>query len=137
MGKAMKAMAAMKAMKAMKKKSVSKIAKGSHAKSVVFRGTKEKTVGGLTKSDLIRNKHGDREQEGIPASQEEQLHQGLDHCCPEGQEGFGPQGLRCNQEGLSSLQEGKRILSVSIDEHAEASAQGVGMSTPLERRCFG
>merc|ERR1712224_31690 len=54
MGKAMKAMAAMKAMKAMKKKSVSKIAKGSHAKSVVFRGTKEKTVGGLTKSDLIK-----------------------------------------------------------------------------------
>ena len=56
--KAMKAMAAMKAMKAMKKKAVSKIAKGRYAKSVVFRGTKEKTVGGLTKSDLIRNKYG-------------------------------------------------------------------------------
>merc|ERR1712138_8463 len=56
--KAMKAMAAMKAMKAMKKKAVSKIAKGRMAKSVVFRGTKEKTVGGLTKSDLIRNKYG-------------------------------------------------------------------------------
>merc|ERR1711918_311876 len=58
MGKAMKAMAAMKAMKAMKKKAVSKVAKGRMAKSVVFRGTKEKTVGGLTKSDLIRNKYG-------------------------------------------------------------------------------
>merc|ERR1712124_156500 len=58
MGKAMKAMAAMGAMKAMKKKSVSKIAKGSHAKSMIFRGTKEKTVGGLTKSDLIKNKYG-------------------------------------------------------------------------------
>merc|ERR1711977_71782 len=58
MGKAMGAMAAMKAMKAMKKKAVSKIAKGRMAKSVVFRGTKEKTVGGLTKSDLIRNKYG-------------------------------------------------------------------------------
>ena len=56
--KAMKAMAAMKAMKAMKKKAVSKVAKGRMAKSVVFRGTKEKTVGGLTKSDLIRNKYG-------------------------------------------------------------------------------
>ena len=55
---AMKAMAAMKAMKAMKKKAVSKVAKGRMAKSVVFRGTKEKTVGGLTKSDLIRNKYG-------------------------------------------------------------------------------
>ena len=56
--KAMKAMAAMKAMRAMKKKAVSKIAKGRYAKSVVFRGTKEKTVGGMTKSDLIRNKYG-------------------------------------------------------------------------------
>merc|ERR1712224_689745 len=56
--KAMKAMAAMKAMKAMKKKSVSKIAKGRYAKSVVFRGTKAKTVGGLTKSDLVKNKNG-------------------------------------------------------------------------------
>merc|ERR550514_1901038 len=52
--KAMKAMAAMKAMRAMKKKSVSKI--GSRAK--VFHGTKEKSSGGLTKSDLIKNKVG-------------------------------------------------------------------------------
>merc|ERR1719388_39054 len=56
--KAMKAMAAMKAMRAMKKKTVSKIAKGRYAKSVVFRGTKAKTVGGLTKNDLVLNKRG-------------------------------------------------------------------------------
>ena len=56
--KAMKAMAAMKAMKAMKKKAVSKIAKGKFRKVLVFRGSKEKTIGGLTKSDLIRNKYG-------------------------------------------------------------------------------
>merc|ERR1711934_267025 len=56
--KAMKAMAAMKAMKAMKKKSVSKIAKGKFRKVLVFRGSKEKTIGGLQKSDLIKNKHG-------------------------------------------------------------------------------
>merc|ERR1719198_1770787 len=54
----MKAMAAMKAMKAMKKKAVSKIAKGKLAKLVVFRGSKAKTVGGLTKSDLVQNKRG-------------------------------------------------------------------------------
>merc|ERR1719263_2788304 len=48
----------MKAMKAMKKKRVSKIAKGKMAKSLVFRGTKAKTVGGLTKSDLVKNKRG-------------------------------------------------------------------------------
>merc|ERR1719443_107087 len=54
----MKAMAAMKAMRAMKKKAVSKIAKGRFAKSVVFRGTKAKTTGGLTKTDLVENKRG-------------------------------------------------------------------------------
>merc|ERR1712050_413969 len=47
MGKKMK--------KAMK---VSKIARGRLAKSQVFKGRKEKTVGGLKKSDLMKNKHG-------------------------------------------------------------------------------
>merc|ERR1712139_207886 len=56
--KAMKAMAAMKAMRAMKKKSVSKIGKGMFAKVLVFRGSKAKTVGGLTASSLTENKHG-------------------------------------------------------------------------------
>merc|ERR1711924_256668 len=48
----------MGAMRAMKKKAVSKTAKGRMAKAVVFRGSKEKTVGGLTSSDLIKNKYG-------------------------------------------------------------------------------
>merc|ERR1712182_1445 len=56
--KAMKKKAAMKAMKAMKKKSVSKIARGQMAKAMVLRGSKEKTVGGLTSKDLIKNKYG-------------------------------------------------------------------------------
>ena len=51
-------MKAMKAMKAMKKKSVSKIAKGRLAKVMVFRGSKAKTVGGMTAKDLTKNKHG-------------------------------------------------------------------------------
>merc|ERR1719158_2009377 len=41
--------------KAMKK---SVVAKGKRAKSSVFRGTKARTVGGLKKSDLVRNKNG-------------------------------------------------------------------------------
>merc|ERR1712139_294561 len=49
---------AMKAMKAMKKKTVSKIARGKMAKAVVLRGNKEKTSGGLKKSDLMKNKNG-------------------------------------------------------------------------------
>merc|ERR1719473_1927680 len=48
----------MKAMKVTKKKRVSKIAKGRFAKAMVFKGTKAKTVSGLTKADLIRNKNG-------------------------------------------------------------------------------
>merc|ERR1712226_1285112 len=37
---------------------VSKIAKGKRAKLSVFKGTKEKTVGGLKKSDLTKSKSG-------------------------------------------------------------------------------
>merc|ERR1712139_572182 len=54
----MKKKAAMKAMKAMGKKSVSKIGRGRYAKAMVLRGSKEKTVGGLSAKDLVRNKHG-------------------------------------------------------------------------------
>uniref|UniRef100_A0A7S4SIC5 Uncharacterized protein n=1 Tax=Alexandrium monilatum TaxID=311494 RepID=A0A7S4SIC5_9DINO len=45
---------AMKAMKAMK----SKIAKGRMAKSQVYKGTREKTSGGLKASDIVRNRFG-------------------------------------------------------------------------------
>merc|ERR1719221_2353922 len=61
MKKGMKGMKkSMKAMKGMKKKAMkkSKIAKGKRGKSSVFRGTKEKTSGGLKKGDLMKNKNG-------------------------------------------------------------------------------
>merc|ERR1719492_507652 len=45
-------------MKAMKAKKVSVIAKGRYAKALVFNGRKEKTVGGMTKLDLVKNKFG-------------------------------------------------------------------------------
>merc|ERR1739847_118043 len=59
MGAAMKAMKVMKkkaAMKAMKvkKKSVSKIARGRMAYAMVLRGSKAKTIGGLTAKDLTK-----------------------------------------------------------------------------------
>merc|ERR1719266_2242678 len=44
--------------KVMKAKRVSKIAKGKFAKAVVFRGSKEKTTGGLTAAMLMTNKRG-------------------------------------------------------------------------------
>merc|ERR1712139_584099 len=54
------------------------------------------------------------EQEAVGKWQEGlRPHQGLDCCCPEGQEGFGRQGLRRSEEGNSSLQEGQGALPVS------------------------
>merc|ERR1711904_266843 len=44
--------------KAMKKKAVSVIAKGKRMKTSVFKGGKEKTYTGLTKSDLMKSKTG-------------------------------------------------------------------------------
>merc|ERR1712139_646196 len=69
MGKAAMKKAAMKAAmkkaamkvamkKAMKKAMKSKVAKGKRAKSSVWRGSKAKTSGGLTKDKLTRNKRG-------------------------------------------------------------------------------
>ena len=37
---------------------ISVIAKGKRAKASVFRGTKKKTAGGLSKKDLVKNKYG-------------------------------------------------------------------------------
>merc|ERR1719373_826447 len=48
----------MKAMKSMKAMKVSKIAKGRMAKFMVFKGSKAKTVGGLKKESLTKNKYG-------------------------------------------------------------------------------
>merc|ERR1719159_2150039 len=42
----------------MKAKRVSKVAKGRFAKALVLRGTKEKTVGGLRRDALMKNKRG-------------------------------------------------------------------------------
>mmetsp|Transcript_39042 Transcript_39042/g.87934 ORF Transcript_39042/g.87934 Transcript_39042/m.87934 type:complete len:159 (-) Transcript_39042:167-643(-) len=49
---------AMKAMKVMKAKRVSKVARGRFAKALVFRGAREKTVGGVKAEGLMKNKRG-------------------------------------------------------------------------------
>merc|ERR1712124_43550 len=60
----------------------------------------------------------DCEQEDVSKGQEGlRPHQGLDCCCPEGQEGQGA------------------LPVSSTHKHTKASAQGVGMSTALERSC--
>merc|ERR1719240_747385 len=101
----------MKAMKAMKKKAVSKIAKGKLAKLVVFNHQGE-DLHWLEEERFDQEQvWQDREQEAIGKWQESlRPHQGLDCCCPEGQEGFGCEGLRCSQKRHSSLQEGQGAL---------------------------
>merc|ERR1740120_409039 len=58
-------------MKVMKKKvmKTSKIAKGKRAKSQVLLGRREKTVGGLTASQLMKNKNGKVVSKGRSAMQ--------------------------------------------------------------------
>merc|ERR1719340_298660 len=48
----------MEGMKVMKAKRVSIIARGKAARAKVFRGTKVKTVSGITKDNLTKNKFG-------------------------------------------------------------------------------
>merc|ERR1712146_655684 len=48
----------MGAMKTNKGKRTSKVAKGRLARAMVLKGSREKTVGGLTRDALIRNKRG-------------------------------------------------------------------------------
>merc|ERR1712118_549719 len=55
--KAMKAMKEMAAMKAMKKKAMKKL-KAFTQKRYAFSGKLAKTASGLSKSDLVKNKHG-------------------------------------------------------------------------------
>ena len=55
----MKAKKSAKKSRKMKKvKKVSKIQRGKQGKSQVFKGRKEKTLGGLRKADLVKNKYG-------------------------------------------------------------------------------
>ena len=54
--KTMKSMKTKAGTKVMKKKAVSKIARGKLAKVVVFKGRKEKTASGHSRSDLMKNK---------------------------------------------------------------------------------
>mmetsp|Transcript_39041 Transcript_39041/g.87931 ORF Transcript_39041/g.87931 Transcript_39041/m.87931 type:complete len:159 (-) Transcript_39041:167-643(-) len=48
----------MKAMKVMKAKRVSKVARGRFAKALVFKGAREKTVGGVKADGLMKNRRG-------------------------------------------------------------------------------
>merc|ERR1719158_2779596 len=108
-------MAAMKAMRAMKKKTVSKIAKGRMANGIGVPWFQGEDCRGSDcfVPDQEQTRQG-REQEAVCSWQEESL----DCRCDQGKEGIGPQGLRRDQEGLCSLQQGQGALPVNIHEHS-------------------
>merc|ERR1712187_210487 len=69
---AMKA-AVMKGTKSMKAKRVSKITRGKLARAQVMRGNREKTVAGLTKDKLMRNKFGKIVSKAVSAARKKQF----------------------------------------------------------------
>merc|ERR1719231_822312 len=93
-------------MKAMKKKSVSKIARGRLAKVMVLRGSKAKTVGGMTAKDLVKNKNGSVVSKNVCLCQEVPMDSGRH----QGTQGFEDHWLRCHQEGHTSVCKGKGVL---------------------------
>merc|ERR1712196_626217 len=130
-------MAAMKAMGAMKKKAVSKIAKGKMARAVVFNGTKAKTYTGLTKADLIKNKRGKivSKKQSLRAKKNNFI-KGWVTAVQKARKALGIKGLSQSRKDLLSTRRPRNSTSERI-EHLKASAQGVGMSTPLERSRLG
>merc|ERR1719376_925639 len=75
----MKARVAMKAGKTAMKKAMKKsnVAKGKRAKSSVFRGSKAKTSGGLTKDKLTKNKAGKVVSKAMSAASKKRYAKGI------------------------------------------------------------
>merc|ERR1711964_813818 len=119
-----KAMRAAKAMKAMKR--VSKFAKGKLAKLVVFRGNKEATTGGLTKSSLTKNKNGKIVSKKTREREEVLLfHQGLDPRRDEGAQGSRREGIPRCEEGHAPVQEGEGVLRALSAILGDARSSGM------------
>merc|ERR1712159_47130 len=131
--------AAMKAMKVMKKKSVSKIARGSLAYVMVLRGSKAKTVGGLTAKDLVKNKNG-------RVVSKKQSAQGKKspwiQACTKARKALKITGFAVIKKGTPLYAKAKEFYNARAQQgdrsgHEEAPAPGVGIFTPVERRSPG
>merc|ERR1712118_524837 len=113
-------------------------AKGRMAKVLVLRGSKAKTSGGLSASSLTKNKNGRVVSKKALAHGKKAYAniKGWTAAVQKARKALGVKGFVAVKKG-TALQEGQGALPVSIHEHPEATAQGVGMSTPLERHCLG
>merc|ERR1711862_960006 len=108
--RAMKATKIMKTMKAMK----SEIANGKLAKSIVFRGFREKTVGGLKKGDLKKNSSGKVVPKRMSAASKKKFQGsalkrwGL--ACSQARKALGLKGFVACKKGSAFYQKAKELL---------------------------
>merc|ERR1739848_260862 len=97
-------------MKAVKKKAVSKIAKGKYARSVVFRGAKAKTLSGLTKGDLIKNKRGKIvTKKSMAAGKSYALIKGWTTACQKARKALGIKGFVAIKKGSALYNKAKEL----------------------------
>merc|ERR1719160_917223 len=121
----MKAMKAMKAMPAMKKTTVSKIAKGKFARSIVFRGAKTKTSTGLTKNDLIKNKRGKIvTKKSSAAGQKAYANaKGWVSACQEARKALGIEGFVAIKKGSAFYKEAKELYMTAKTMKKKAASK--------------
>merc|ERR1711924_2446 len=94
----------------------------------VFRGSKEKTMGGMTASSLTKNKTGkivSKKKSALGKKNTWMI------AVQKARKALKIKGFVAVKKG-TALQEGK---GVPVKMLVRASAQGVGMSTPFERYC--
>merc|ERR1712182_153040 len=108
------------------------------AKVLVLRGSKAKTSGGLSASSLTKNKNGRVGSKKALAHGKKAYAniKGWTAAVQKGRKALGVKGFVAVKKGTALYKKAKELYQC-IHEHPEATAQGVGMSTPLERRCLG
>merc|ERR1719159_665107 len=97
----------------MKAKKISVIAKGKNRKSVVLRGSKEKTDTGLTKSDLMRNKKGRvvTKKQHAAGKKAFKLIKGWCDACQKAKKELGLKGFVAIKKGSALYKKAKEIYS--------------------------
>merc|ERR1711924_399135 len=114
-------------------KAVSKIAKGKLAKFSVFRGSKAKTVGGWTKTDLVQNKRGKIVSKKLLANGKKAYAniKGWTVAVQKARKALNMKGFVAVKKGTPLS---RRPGSSSTERFSMAAAPGVGLSMSVERR---
>merc|ERR1719272_1441147 len=119
----------------MKKKVISFKLARRHA----FAGKISKTASGLSKSDLVKSKTGKivSKRRSLNAKKSNNLG-AWTAAVKKARKALNIKGFVAIKKGTPFYKKAKEFCAecFSTNEHVRASAQGVGISTPLERRCF-